>query len=145
MECPRCGSSLERYTLGERSTVTCGECRYIGVPVDHHGQQRTAETWADALSRISDASHIASVTIETTTGDPSLELVFGSRADDADSTPKPTIVRVERPDPALAAALEAADGADDRIRCTICGKEFDRQAQLYGHLAVHAGERERTD
>ena len=25
-----------------------------------------------------------------------------------------------------------------KYRCTVCGKEFDRQIQLIGHMAVHA-------
>jgi DNA-directed RNA polymerase subunit M/transcription elongation factor TFIIS len=138
MECPRCGSHLERYALGDRTALTCDECGYAGVPVDHHGELRTAETWADALSRVPDAGQIASVTVETATETPALELVFESSPDTDDTSPAPTTVRVERPDPALAAALEAAEADDEKFVCEVCGRAFERREQLYGHLAVHA-------
>lgn len=145
MECPRCGRSLERYTLDDRSTVTCRECGYVGVPVDHHGEGRTAETWADAVSRVPDAARIASVTVETATDNPSLELVFEPSTGGSDTPPEPTVVRVERPDPELAAALEAADADEDRFVCNVCGQVFDHREGLYGHLAIHSGERTKTD
>jgi DNA-directed RNA polymerase subunit M/transcription elongation factor TFIIS len=144
MECPRCGSRLERYTLGDRTAVTCGECGYAGVSVDHHSEFQTAETWADAISRVPDAGQIASVTVETATETPALELVFEPPSDTDDSSPDPTTVRIERPDPALAAALEAAEN-DEKFVCDVCGRAFERQEQLYGHLAVHTeGETEGT-
>lgn len=145
MECPRCGRPLERYTLDGRSAVTCPECGYAGVPIDHHSDRRQAETWADAMARVPDNARIASVTVETATDDPSLELVFDSAAEGGETQPEPTVVRVERPDPELAAALEAADSADERFVCEVCGRVFERRAQLYGHLAVHSGERARPD
>lgn len=144
MECPRCGRPLERYTLEGRVALTCGACGYAGVPVDHHGESRTVETWADAMARIPDAAHIASVTTETAADDPSLELVFESAGDGGDTPPEPTVVRVENPDPELAAALEAAASDDERLVCSVCGRVFERRAQLYGHLAVHSGERTRS-
>lgn len=144
MECPRCGRSLDRYTLDGRSAVTCRECGYAGVPVDHRSEQRPAETWADAMSRVPDAARIASVTVETAADDPSLELVFEPSTDGDDTPPEPTVVRVERPDPELAAALEAADADDERFVCEVCGGVFDRRKQLYGHLAVHSGEKTRA-
>jgi uncharacterized Zn finger protein (UPF0148 family) len=140
MECPRCGSPLERYTLGDRSAVTCGTCGYADVSVEHRGERETAETWGEALSRVPDAAQIASVTVETAEGDPSLELAFESSSDE--ERPGPTVVRVENPDPELTAALEAAEGDGDgeRFVCEVCGRAFDRREQLYGHLAVHSGE-----
>lgn len=140
MECPRCGSSLERYTLDDREAVTCGACGYVGVSVDHHGERRTVESWAEAISRGPDVDRIASVTVETTTDDPSLELAFEASADRADASPEPAVIRVEEPDPELAAALEAAEGDGDRFVCDVCGRAFDRREQLYGHLAVHSGD-----
>lgn len=139
MDCPRCGSTLERYTLDGRSAVTCGSCGYAGVPVDHRGERQTVETWTEALSRMPDAAQIASVTVETAADDPSLEVVFESPTDGDERPPEPTVVRVERPDPKLAAALSAADGADEFV-CEICGQRFDRRTQLYGHLASHSND-----
>ncbi len=145
MECPRCGGPLERYTLSGQSSVTCEGCGYAGVSVDHRGERRTVETWTEAMSRISDVARIASVTVETATDDPSLELVFDYSPGDSETAPEPTVVRVERPDPELAAALEAADTTDERFVCEICGRAFDRRAQLYGHLATHSGEETPAD
>lgn len=137
MACPRCGSELERYTLNDRSSVTCSSCGYVGVPVDHHGEPQLAETWTEAISRVPDASRIESVTVETAADDPTLELVFETTDDDQ---PEPTVVRVEDPDPALRAALEAAEASGDESQfvCDICGRVFDSEAQLYGHLSVHS-------
>ncbi len=140
MECPRCGNSLERYTLGDREAVTCGACGYAGIAVDHHGERRTVESWAEALSRAPDVDRIASVTVETTDDDPSLELAFESSADELDTAAEPTVIRVEEPDSELAAALEAAEGDGDQFVCDVCGRAFDRREQLYGHLAVHSGD-----
>lgn len=141
MECPRCGNELERYTLEDREAVTCGACGYVGVPVEHRGDPRSFESWDEAISRYPDATRIQSVTVETVDELSSIEIVLGPVAESTDR-PDPTVVRVRRPDPALAAALEAADGADERFVCDICGREFDAQKQLYGHLAVHSGETE---
>ena len=138
MDCPRCGNPLERYTLGDREAVTCGACGYAGISVDHRDERRTVETWAQALSRGPDVDRIASVTVETTAEDPSLELAFESTSDEGDTTPEPTVIRVEQPDPELAAALEAAEGERDQFVCEVCGRAFDRREQLYGHLAVHS-------
>ncbi len=139
MECPRCEATLERYTLGDRSAVTCGACGYASVPVDHHGEPQLVETWTEALSRVPDAARIESVTVETASDDPALELVFESPPDGDSNDAEPTTVRVEEPDPALAAALEAAADDDERFACDVCGRVFDRREQLYGHLAVHTG------
>lgn len=140
MECPRCGSPMERYTLGDRSAATCSACGYVGVSVDHHGERHTVETWREALSRAPEAARIDSVTVETATEDPSMEIVFEASAEESESVPEPTVVRVEQPDPELAAALEAAEGDGEAFVCDVCGQTFDRRAQLYGHLAVHSGE-----
>ncbi|WP_299233178.1 hypothetical protein [Natronomonas sp.] len=137
MECPRCDSPLERYALGDRSAVTCGECGYVGVPVDHRDDAQRTETWAEAVSNAPDTAAIASVTVETVDEDPSLSVVLEPRPERRDAAPEPTVVRVTDPDPALAAALRAADGGG-RVVCDICGRAFDERAQLYGHLAVHS-------
>lgn len=137
MNCPRCGSPLERYSLGDRTAATCGNCGYAGVPVDHHGETRSAETWAEALSRVPETREIASVTVETSPESPSLSIVLEATPEEDTADPEPTTVRVTRPDSALVAALEAASG-EDRFVCDICGQVFDEQTQLYGHLSVHS-------
>lgn len=139
MECPRCGSPLEQYTLGDRSAVTCGTCGYASVPVDHHSEPQLVETWTEALSRVPDAARIESVTVETASDDPALELVFEPPPDGDGNGAEPETVRVEEPDSALAAALAAAED-DERFVCDVCGRGFDRREQLYGHLSVHASQ-----
>ncbi len=140
MECPRCGGKLEQYTLGDRETASCGDCGYVGVPVEHRGELRRVESWEEAISRYPDAAGAGSVTVESVDGEPALEVALDGTADDGTS-PKPTVVRIEEPDPALAAAFDAADGAEDRFACAVCGDEFDTQETLYGHLAVHSGQK----
>jgi transposase-like protein len=141
MKCPRCESELDRYTLGGREAVGCGSCGYVGVPVEHRGERRSLESWDEAIDRYADAAASGSVTIETIGGEPALELVLNDEPA-AGASPEPTVVRVARPDPALAAAFEAADGSDERFVCDICGAEFDTQRGLYGHLAIHSGEKD---
>jgi len=134
MECPRCGSALERYSLGDREATACPDCGYVGVPVEHRGEIRTAESWAAAVERYAEVPPVESVTVERE--ERALEVLFSGGEDESD--PEPTVVRIERPDPALADALEAAEAADERFVCEVCGAEFDTQQGLYGHLAVHS-------
>jgi DNA-directed RNA polymerase subunit M/transcription elongation factor TFIIS len=152
MECPRCESPLEQYTLGGREAVYCRSCGYIGVPVEHGGQYRELESWADAVDRIEDAEY---ATVETTSEDPTIEVVLEA-SDPADADPpSPTEVRMAAPD------VPSAD-RDDKTRelsgtngetpepstdepgeaavCEVCGERFDTESQLHGHLAVHADE-----
>jgi hypothetical protein len=51
MECPRCGGALTRYRLGERETVGCRACEYVGVSVDHTAKHGRPESWDDAIDR----------------------------------------------------------------------------------------------
>ncbi|MBX0285764.1 hypothetical protein [Haloarcula salinisoli] len=51
MNCPRCGGTLTRYRLGERETVGCQECEYVGVTVDHTAEHGPPESWDDAIDR----------------------------------------------------------------------------------------------
>jgi transcription elongation factor Elf1 len=139
MECPRCGSELERYALDGRETVSCSNCGYVGVPVEHRGERARVETWAEALDRAPDAARIESVTVESVADGDALEVAFDADSED-EAPPEPTVVRIDRPDPALASALEAVDGDDEQVTCEVCGAEFDTESQLYGHLAVHADE-----
>lgn len=50
-ECPRCGSALERLTLGEATTINCNRCGYADVPVTHESEREETETWQDAIQR----------------------------------------------------------------------------------------------
>lgn len=140
MECPRCGGRLERYTLGDRETASCGDCGYVGVPVEHRGERRRVESWEEAIARYSDAASAGSVTVESVDGEPALAVVLDPGEDDR-ASPAPTAVRIETPDPALAAAFDAADGSDGRFVCAVCEDEFDTRKTLYGHLAIHSGEK----
>jgi hypothetical protein len=51
MNCPRCGGTLTRYQLGERETVGCQSCEYVGVTVDHTARHGPPESWDDAIDR----------------------------------------------------------------------------------------------
>lgn len=51
MSCPRCGAELERYRLGDRVSVTCPECRYVGVSAEHGSERARTESWDEALAR----------------------------------------------------------------------------------------------
>ena len=151
MECPRCDRPLERYALGGREAVSCDRCGYIGVPVEHHGELREFESWDDALSRFHEVGRVRAGTVETGE-DPTPEVLL----EDVDEEPTPTVVRVETPEDPVPADAETngegdadstadvstEDGAADGVTCTVCGEEFDDQAQLDGHSAVHSGREE---
>jgi DNA-directed RNA polymerase subunit M/transcription elongation factor TFIIS len=137
MECPRCGNDLDRYTLEGREAVSCGRCGYVGVPVEHTGDEYEAESWKDAVSRVSDVTRIESVTVESLEDRDVLEIIFEPAGSEDDDRPGATVVRVTDPDPTLAGALDAADD-DSHVVCDVCGAEFERQEQLYGHLSSHS-------
>lgn len=138
MECPRCGSDLERYTLDGREAVSCGRCGYVGVPVEHRGDEYRVESWDDAMSRVPEVTRIESVTVESFEDRDVLEIVFESTDLDGEDRPGATVVRVADPDPTLAGALEAAGDDEGGVVCEVCGAEFETQTQLYGHLASHS-------
>lgn len=50
-ECPRCGASLERLSLGDVTTVACKRCGFADVPVDIESEKRDLESWTDAFER----------------------------------------------------------------------------------------------
>lgn len=50
-ECPRCGSTLERLSLGDVTTVACSRCGFADVPVEMESEGRDFESWQDALER----------------------------------------------------------------------------------------------
>lgn len=136
MECPRCGGPLGRYSLGDQEAIRCESCGYVGVPVEHRGERKRVESWEEAISRYADAAANASVTVETVDGDSSIELLLGS-GPDSGGDPEPTVVRVERADPKLASALEAAGEHGTEFICDICASMFDSRADLYEHLTTH--------
>lgn len=152
MECPRCESPLEQYTLGGREAVYCRSCGYIGVPVEHGGQYRELESWADAVDRIEDAEY---ATVETTPEDPTIEVVL-EESDPADADPpSPTKVRMAAPDVPSAdrdhgtgelpgtngeTPESPTDEPGEAAVCEVCGERFESAQQLYGHTAVHSGE-----
>lgn len=52
MACPRCGSDLDRYRLGDRESVVCPGCHYTGIDVEHGSSGRgPEESWDEALAR----------------------------------------------------------------------------------------------
>lgn len=142
MDCPRCGAELDRYTLGGREAVGCAGCGYVGVPVEHRGEQRRVESWEEAIDRFAEAARRGSVSVEMIDEKPALELVLDSDPDT--SVPTPSVVRVDESDPALVAAFQVADDAGADHVCSICDAAFDSQSELYGHLAVHSGEKRRN-
>jgi hypothetical protein len=55
-ECPRCQGLLQELSLGEVSTITCSQCRYADVPVEHERIGQNVESWRDALERFYQSS-----------------------------------------------------------------------------------------
>jgi hypothetical protein len=51
MVCPRCGGSLTAYELSDAETVSCEDCSYIGVSVDHTSSGGRRESWDEAIDR----------------------------------------------------------------------------------------------
>lgn len=51
MACPRCGGTLESYTLSGRRAESCEQCGYVGVSVEHESEPEEVESWNDALER----------------------------------------------------------------------------------------------
>lgn len=51
MVCPRCGGSLIAYELSDAETVSCDDCSYIGVSVDHTSTDGERESWDEAIDR----------------------------------------------------------------------------------------------
>ena len=62
MECPRCGGTLTRYTLGEREAAGCEECAYVGISVDHTAEHGPPESWDDAIDRFEAQGQSVTVT-----------------------------------------------------------------------------------
>lgn len=53
MGCPRCGSDLEEFALGDSRSSSCPACGWVGVAVDlGPGQDESSdESWDDAIGR----------------------------------------------------------------------------------------------
>ena len=64
MDCPRCAASVDRYALGEREAVVCGSCGYVGVPVEHRGEEDDSESWDEAIARFRDRHRRADATVD---------------------------------------------------------------------------------
>lgn len=169
MECPRCDRTLDRYALGGREAVACERCGYIGVPVEHRGERREVESWDDALSRFQEVDAVRPGTVETT-DDTTPQWVLADDGDDsrddsggegkpngADPDRSTTVVRIETTggddhsgavdEPDSLRGTESADGEAEAesagaLACDVCGRRFERRAQLYGHMAVHSVDEE---
>ncbi|PCR90144.1 zf-TFIIB domain-containing protein [Natrinema ejinorense] len=50
-ECPRCGGSIEEFSLGDVSTITCSRCGFADIPVEHQPAGENTESWRDAFNR----------------------------------------------------------------------------------------------
>ncbi|MFC7076270.1 TFIIB-type zinc ribbon-containing protein [Haloarcula halophila] len=100
MDCPRCGDPLESYRLGDSETVACGNCSYLGVPVDHKSESRRRESWDDALDRFNDQKQTVKKVTEISDTD-----VFSTVTDGAETT-------AEEPDRETGES-EAGDDTDD--------------------------------
>lgn len=132
MDCPRCGDDLERYVLEGRQAVTCAACGYIGVPVEHGGEYRAVESWAEALARLTADPPPSATTV--TVGEPTSTPPASDGRGDGDGNDTGTssdgsstnVVRIDYGD------------AHELPTCDVCGKAFDSRQQLHGHSAVHA-------
>jgi len=53
MGCPRCGSDLEEFALGDSRSSSCPACGWVGVAVDlgPGEDDSTDESWADVMGR----------------------------------------------------------------------------------------------
>lgn len=132
MECPRCGSTLERYALQGREAVACESCGYIGVPVEHRGELAEFESWDEAIDRFQQSTPVEAGTTETREDDPTA--VFDADGTgDGSGNASPTVVRIESTP--VESVVENHNG---NVACEVCGKSFDEQAQLNGHLSVHS-------
>jgi Zn-finger nucleic acid-binding protein len=54
MNCPRCETTLETYTLGDHDADVCERCGYVGVSVEHESERMEMESWSEALRRFHD-------------------------------------------------------------------------------------------
>ena len=61
MVCPRCGGRLTAYELSDAETVSCEDCSYIGVSVDHTSSGGERESWDEAIDRFYDQHGAESV------------------------------------------------------------------------------------
>lgn len=93
MECPRCGSSLDRYVLRGREAVGCVGCGYVGVTVEHRGADRTIESWNEAIDRLDGADPPAPATVET--ADDPVDVIHTESG--TDGRPRPPEVRLDEP------------------------------------------------
>lgn len=108
MDCPRCGDPLESYRLDDSETFACGNCAYLGVPVDHKSDGSTRESWDDALDRFDEQSQTVRTVTEITDTDV-FSTVTDSESEETDRESDDTSEdRVETP-----ADAESADEEPD--------------------------------
>lgn len=55
-DCPRCGTTLESISLGDRSAEFCNKCGFADLPVTHESEFEDVETWSDAIKRFYDTN-----------------------------------------------------------------------------------------
>ncbi|WP_324757465.1 zf-TFIIB domain-containing protein [Haloarcula montana] len=93
MDCPRCGDPLESYRLGNSETTACGNCSYLGVPVDHKSESRRRESWDDALDRFNDQEQTVKKVTEISDTD-----VFSTVTDETETTEEGSDRETEDPE-----------------------------------------------
>lgn len=75
MDCPRCGSKITEYRLGEEVAYNCTSCQFVNIQVDHGAETQSRETWDDAVDRFHDRFGDES---QVTTRRPSIPLATSS-------------------------------------------------------------------
>lgn len=115
MECERCGGPIERYRLGDHEALSCTDCGYLDVPVDHRRESGPSESWDEAFDRFYDR--------------------FG--ASDGTSDPSPSTAPDTGPDTRDDESRERSAGAqddheeDDRSESDECERDHDVILPVY--------------
>lgn len=113
MGCPRCPGSLTTYALGERESVVCEECGWVGIETTLEGEESSgpSESWAEAMDRgpnqqgTIDRSGIGLPPIVTRE----------SRVDEKPSDPMPDSQRAESGPANATRLVEQLDGLEPEI------------------------------
>jgi hypothetical protein len=91
MDCPRCGEPLESYRLDDSETVVCGNCTYLGIPVDHKREGQVRESWDDAIDRFQEQQQTVKKVTEIGDTDVFSEVSDAGESDDDPSDHDPTV------------------------------------------------------